>query len=485
MRSLRLLFNILFFAALMTLIGSFQRKEVMLPNIVLIFMDDMGYGDLSCYGALDMQTPHLDQMAQEGVRFTNFLSAQAVCSASRAALLTGCYPNRIGISGALFPQSSVGLSPDETTIAEMLKQKNYATGIFGKWHLGDAPEFLPTRHGFDEYLGIPYSNDMWPVDVYTMPNGATKKTMFPPLPLIRNENPVDTIENLEDQARLTKIFTDEAIRFIKKNKNRPFFAYIPHPMPHVPINASPEFRGRSKQGMYGDVIMEADHHVGRIMETLREEGLEENTLVIFTSDNGPWLNYGNHAGSSGGLREGKGTTFEGGQRVPCIMKWKGMVPEGRVINQLASAIDLLPTIAYFTGTDLPIHKTDGVNIHALVEGDVDATPRRTFLYYYRRNSLEAVRKDNWKLVFPHPSRSYTGQDPGFGGAPGKAPENVEMPRALYDLRRDPGEAYDIQAYYPEVVAELEQLASDARKELGDDLQKINGSGSRQPGKKHQ
>lgn len=485
MRLMRLLFNLLIFSAVIVFIQAFQREDKKPPNVILIFMDDMGYGDLSCYGALDMRTPYLDQMAHEGIRFSNFLSGQAVCSASRAALLTGCYPNRIGISGALFPQSPVGLSQDETTLAEMLKQKNYATGIFGKWHLGDAPEFLPTRHGFDEYLGIPYSNDMWPVDVYTMANGASKKTMFPPLPLIKNEHPVDTIKNLEDQARLTKRFTDAAIAFIRKNKYRPFFAYIPHPMPHVPIQASLEFKGKSKQGMYGDVIMEADYHVGRILKTLKEEGLEENTLVIFTSDNGPWLNYGNHAGSAGGFREGKGTSFEGGQRVPCIMKWKGRIPEGKVINQLASAIDILPTLAYFTGTALPSKKTDGVNIQALVSGDVNANPRRTFLYYYRKNSLEAVRKDNWKLVFPHPSRSYVGQEPGVDGAPGNAPENVEMSKALYDLRRDPGETYDVQSFYPAIVAELEQIASDARKELGDDLQKITGTDNRAPGRRIQ
>lgn len=478
------LLNGILLAMLLTVPAAYRQKEATGPNIIILFMDDMGYGDLSCYGALDILTPHLDRMAAQGVRLTNFLSGQAVCSASRAALLTGCYPNRIGITGALFPGSPIGLSSDETTIAEMLKQKKYATGIFGKWHLGDAVPFLPTRHGFDTYLGIPYSNDMWPVDVYALPAGASKKSTYPPLPLIRNESPVDTIDNMEDQAMLTALLTDEAIRFIRENKQKPFFAYIPYPMPHVPINATAAFRGKSRQGVYGDVIQEADHHIGRILSVLKQEGLEENTIVIFTSDNGPWLNYGNHAGSSGGFREGKGTTFEGGQRVPCIVQWKGHLPEGIVSNQLCSAIDLLPTLAFYTGCALPRQKIDGVDLHQLLEGDATTSPRRTFLYYYRRNALEAVRRDNWKLVFPHASRSYAGQAPGVHGAPGPAPENVEMPKALYDLRRDPGETYDVQQSYPEIVAELEQLAATARKELGDDLQEITGKANRQPGRFH-
>lgn len=333
------------------------------PNIILIFMDDMGYGDLSCYGALDINTPNIDRLASEGIRFTNFLSAQAVCSASRAAILTGCYPNRLGISGALFPASPIGLAREEMTIADLLKQKNYATGIFGKWHLGDAPEFLPLNQGFDEYLGIPYSNDMWPVNYDGTPakNGTTKYR-FPPLALIRNYLPLDTISTLEDQALLTSRLTDEAISFIRRNKKKSFFAYIPHPMPHVPINASAAFRGKSKQGLYGDMIQEVDHNVGRIMEALKKEGLEKNTMVIFTSDNGPWLNFGNHAGNTAGLREGKGTSFEGGQRVPCIIRWSGKIPGGLVSNQLASTIDLLPTIAKLAGAPLSDKKLMGLTL---------------------------------------------------------------------------------------------------------------------------
>ncbi len=453
------------------------------PNIILIFMDDMGYGDLSCYGALDINTPNIDRLASEGIRFTNFLSAQAVCSASRAAILTGCYPNRLGISGALFPASAIGLAKEEMTIADLLKQKNYATGIFGKWHLGDAPEFLPLNHGFDEYLGIPYSNDMWPVNYDGTPaQTGTSKYRFPPLPLIRNSTPLDTISTLQDQALLTSRLTDEAISFIRRNKKKSFFAYIPHPMPHVPINASAAFRGKSKQGLYGDVIQEVDHNVGRIMEALKKEGLEKNTMVIFTSDNGPWLNFGNHAGNTAGLREGKGTSFEGGQRVPCIIRWSGKIPGGLVSNQLASTIDLLPTIAKLAGAPLSDKKIDGIDLGEILKGNLQASPRKNFLYYYRKNSLEAIRRDNWKLVFQHPSRSYLDQAPGIDGFPGASPENIMMNEALYDLRRDPGERYDVQAYFPEIVKELKALADLAREDLGDDLQKKEGANNRQPGK---
>lgn len=453
------------------------------PNVIIIFMDDMGYGDLSCYGALNIYTPNLDRLAREGIRFTNFLSAQAVCSASRAGLLTGCYPNRLGISGALFPDSKIGLAKEETTIAEMLKEKGYATGIFGKWHLGDAAQFMPTEQGFDEYQGIPYSNDMWPVHYDGKPSQpGTNKSKFPPLPFYHDRKVADTIETLEEQASLTGRLTDAAISFIRKHKKKPFFAYIPHPMPHVPINASPAFRGKSKQGMYGDVIQEIDHHVGRIMRTLQEEGLEKNTLIIFTSDNGPWLNFGNHAGSAGGFREGKGTSFEGGQRVPCIMRWQGTIPAGLACNQLSSTIDILPTIATVAGAPLPQNKIDGVDLGPILKGDMSATPRKTFFYYYRRNSLEAVRRDNWKLVFAHNGRSYLGQQPGTDGFPGIAPENAAVAEALYDLRRDPSESYDVSASNPDIVKELNTLADQIRRELGDELRNITGTNNRKPGR---
>ncbi|MFN5056112.1 MAG: sulfatase [Bacteroidota bacterium] len=457
-----------------------QQKNTS-PNIILIYMDDMGYGDLSCYGAVDIQTPVLDKMAAEGMRFTNFLTTQAVCSASRASLLTGCYANRVGISGALWPKAGVGLSPDETTIAELLKQKNYATAAFGKWHLGDVKGYLPKSHGFDEYYGIPYSNDMWPVWYDGTPaKQGTNKSGYPPLPLIEGDERVSTITTLDQQAQLTASLTDKTISFVEKNKNHPFFVYLAHPMPHVPINASPAFKGKSKQGLYGDVIQEIDANVGRIIQKIEELKLDKKTLIIFTSDNGPWFNFGNHAGNTGGFREGKGTSFEGGHRVPCIMYWKGVIPAGKVMNQLASTIDVLPTIAAMTNTQLPERKIDGVNLLPLLQGDLTQTPRSEFYYYYRKNSLEAVRKDNWKLVFEHPSRSYLNQVPGKNGFPGPSPEDVMMPKALYDLRRDPGERYDVQKEFPEIVKMLETIAEKARQELGDDLQKRTGNEVRLP-----
>jgi arylsulfatase len=456
------------------------NKKEETPNIILIFMDDLGYGDLSCYGALDYRTPNLDRLATEGVRFTNFLSAQAVCSASRAALLTGCYANRVGFSGALFPGAKVGINADETILPELLKQRNYATGVFGKWHLGDVKKFFPLQHGFDEYFGIPYSNDMWPVWYDGKPATPEQKNkyQYPSLPLIEGNERVGEVKTLEEQGLLTKKLTERAVSFIKKNKNKPFFLYVPHPMPHVPIAASPAFKGKSKQGLYGDVIMEIDWSVGEIMKTLKETGLEKNTLVIFTSDNGPWLNFGNHAGSAGGMREAKGVSYEGGVRVPCIMRWKGTVPEGLVCNQLASTIDILPTVAALCKLNLPKNPIDGFSMLPILRGDMNYSPRKYFYYYYRQNDLQAVRRDNWKLVLPHQGRTYTGQEPGKDGFPGGAPENFQHPQALFDLRRDPSEAYDVQKYYPEILQELLQVAEMAREDLGDDITKRPGKNRR-------
>ncbi|WP_020603591.1 sulfatase family protein [Spirosoma spitsbergense] len=474
------------------LTGSFPAKtspqKSTPPNVVLIFMDDMGYGDLGCYGATQYQTPNLDRMASEGIRFTNFLSAQAVCSASRAALLTGCYPNRVGISGALGPRSTVGLNPDETTLAEVLKKQDYATAIFGKWHLGDNPAFFPGKQGFDTYTGLLYSNDMWPVDYDGKPitdETNYRKKSYPTLQLMENDRPLRDITTLEDQATLTGEYTKRAIQFIKKqkqNNTKPFFLYMPHSMTHVPIAASAPFRGKSQQGLYGDVMMEVDWSVGEILKTLKETGIDKNTLVIFTSDNGPWINFGNHAGSTGGLREAKGVSFEGGQRVPCLVRWPGVVPAGRVCTKLSSTIDLLPTIAAACSAKLPEKRIDGISLIPLFKGDFAQTPRREFYYYYRKNNLEAVRRDDWKLVLPHPGRSYEGQLPGKDGFPGKAPEDHPYPLALYDLRRDPGERYDVQAMYPEVLADLQNLVEKARVDLGDDLTNRTGANVRPVGK---
>lgn len=455
------------------------------PNIVLIFMDDMGYGDLSCYGALQYKTPNLDKLASQGVRFTNFVSAQAVCSASRAGILTGCYPNRVGISGALMPDAKIGLNPSEETIPEVLKKRNYKTAAIGKWHLGHLREFLPLQQGFDEYLGLPYSNDMWPMNYDGKPATADKndrKFNYPPLPLIEGNEKIREIKTLDDQSELTTLYTERAVQFISQHKKEPFFLYLAHSMPHVPLAVSSKFKGKSQQGMYGDVMMEIDWSVGEIMKTLEKNGLDKNTLVIFTSDNGPWINFGNHAGSTGGLREGKGASFEGGQRVPCLMKWPGHIGSGTVCNKLASTIDILPTLAAITQAPLPEKKIDGVNILPLMLGDENANPRETFLYYYRKNSLEAVRKGNWKLVFAHPGRTYIGFKPGADGFPGSVTENFQHEEGLYDLRRDPGERYDVKEYYPEVVTELKKIAEEARQDLGDDIQKAEGKNRREPGR---
>jgi arylsulfatase A-like enzyme len=455
------------------------------PNIILILMDDMGYGDIGRTGANQYDTPNLNSLADQGMQFTWYYCPQAVSSASRAGLLTGCYPNRIGISGALMPSSRVGINPEETTIAEMLKTKGYHTGIIGKWHLGHHKEFLPLQNGFDEYYGLPYSNDMWPVDYDGIPfklkDTPGNKMNTPILPLIEGNEKVGEVRTLSDQDKLTTTYTERAVRFIEQHKKEHFFLYMPQSMVHVPLGVSEKFRGKSKQGMYGDVMMEVDWSVGEVMNALKKNGLEKNTLIIFTSDNGPWLNFGNHAGTTGGLREGKGTSWEGGQRVPCIMKWPGIIPAGEICNKLASSIDILPTLAEITGAKLPEKKIDGVNILPLMLGDKTALPRHTFYYYYQQNSLEGVQKDYWKLVLPHESRSYAGCEPGKDGWPGKTSSLVIKVAELYDLRRDPGERYDVASMYPEIVKELQLLADEARQELGDDLTNIQGSNRRKPG----
>lgn len=439
------------------------------PNLVVIFCDDLGYGDLGCYGAAGIATPNLDRLARDGMRFTSFCAAQAVCSASRAALLTGCYPNRVGIRGALGPNARVGIAAREQTLAELLRARGYATAIFGKWHLGDAPQFLPTRHGFDEYFGLPYSNDMWP-------QHPTSKS-YPNLPLIEGE---DVVALNPDQSRLTGWYTERAVRFIERNRERPFFLYVPHNMPHVPIFASEPFRGKSAQGLYGDVIEELDWSVGEILGALARNGLDERTLVIFATDNGPWLSYGNHAGSAGPLREGKGTAWDGGQRVPFIARWPGKIPPGRVCAELAATVDLLPTLAHLAGAPLPARPIDGKDIGPLLRGEPGAvSPHESFLFYWGRD-LHAVRSGKWKLHFHHTYRSLAGE-PGHDGLPGPYVEK-ETDLALFDLAADIGEQRDVAAAHPEVVKRLEALAEEAREDLGDAARKREGKGARPPGR---
>lgn len=452
-----------------------------LPNIVLIFIDDMGYADIGKFGA-QYPTPNIDRIANEGIMFTSFYASQAVCSASRASLLTGCYAERVGVQGAYSPGSNKGINPDEILISEMLKEKGYKTAIFGKWHLGHHEQFLPLQNGFDEYLGLPYSNDMWPVGYDGIPLDTTKrKSNYPPLPLIENNNVVDTIADLNDQALLTRIYTERALDFIVNNRDNPFFLYVPHSMVHVPIAATKDFEGKSGLGLFADVVMELDWSVGEIINALKANDIYENTLVIFTSDNGPWLNMGNHAGSALPLRGGKGNMWEGGPRVPTVMQWPARIPAGITSDNIASTIDILPTLAEIIDVPLPEKKIDGVSILPLLQNEDGANPRNTFLYYYYRD-LIAVRKDNWKLVFPHTYRSYEIVEPGKDGFPGPYGIGKTTELELYNLEEDISESLNLVSEYPEIVSELNKIAEKARDELGDKLMKMKGSEVREPGR---
>lgn len=442
------------------------------PNIVIVFTDDQGYGDVGCFGSPVIRTPHLDRMAREGRRFTSFYVAQAVCGASRAALLTGCYSNRIGMLGAPSHRTTHGIHADETLIPELLKPKGYATAIYGKWHLGHLPPFLPTRHGFDEWYGLPYSNDMWPYH-------PTSKA-FPDLPLYENEKIVNPKVTPDDQKLLTTHYADRAVSFIERNREKPFFLYVAHAMPHVPLFVKDESRGRSARGLYGDVIMEIDDCVGRILDAIETHGIDEHTLVIFTSDNGPWLSYGDHGGSAGPLREGKGTTWEGGVRVPCIMRWPGRIPAGTRCDELAATIDLLPTIVNLVGAKLPERKIDGVDVGRLLFGDEDERSPHTAYYYYWGRELQAVRSGPWKLHFPHAYRSLKGE-PGRGGLPGPYVQK-RTDLALYNVETDVGELKDVAKEHPDIVEQLKATAKNARDDLGDSATKTPGAGVREPGR---
>lgn len=445
------------------------------PNVILILMDDMGYGDLECYGGFPYHTPNINMLAASGIRFTNFYAAQATCSASRSAYLTGCYPTRIGIWGAFSPDSRIALNPEEETIAKLLKNKGYKTGMVGKWHLGQKAPFLPLSYGFDEFLGLPYSHDYWPVNYDGTPlDTTTQRGKWPTLRLIEGNTPIRSITTLDDAATLTTLYTERATSFIKKNKDQPFFLYLAHAMPHVPLAASAKFNGKSNGGLFGDVMEEIDWSVGEIMKTLEANGLTKNTLVIFTSDNGPWLTYGNHAGNTGGLREGKGSAWDGGLRVPCIMSWPGTLASGSICNNMVASMDLLPTVLAVCKAKMPAKKIDGVNLWPLLSGVSKANPRDEFVYYYDRNSLKGIRKGEWKLVFPCVSQTYKRPSAiGNDGWPGKyATDSVRL--ALYNLRTDPGETLDLKVQYPDVVKQLNDIADKYRKELGDDLTKQVG-----------
>ena len=453
-------------AALLVLAAAAPARP---PNFVVVFCDDLGYGDIGCYGAKGGLTPNVDRMAKEGVRFTDFYVAQPVCSASRAALLTGCYPNRLGILGALGPTAKIGISDKEQTLADLLKARGYATAIYGKWHLGSRPAFLPTRHGFGDYFGLPYSNDMKP---------GKKRPQYPPLPLFAGEKVVATEP---DQSKLTAQYTERAVAFIEKNKAKPFFLYVPHTMPHVPLAVSAQFAGKSKRGLYGDIMMELDWSVGRILAALKKNDLDDDTLVIFTSDNGPWLIYGDHAGSAGPLREGKATTWDGGVRVPCVMRWPGKIAAGGVRQEPAMTIDLLPTLVGLAGAKLPKNKIDGKDVWPLIRGTAATNRSPETYFFYWGDALQGLRSGKWKLHFPHPYPTLGGGPGGRDGEPVKAKQG-RTGLALYNLDVDPGEKVDVAEKHPEVVERLRKLAEVMRADLGDTRTKTVGKGRRQPGR---
>ncbi|MEE8451363.1 MAG: sulfatase [Thermoguttaceae bacterium] len=426
------------------------------PNFVIIFCDDLGYGDVGPFGSTTHRTPNLDRMAAEGIRFTDFYVTSGVCTPSRSSLMTACYPRRVGLDRnetggwVLFPGNHRGLNPDEITIAEVLKQKDYATAIVGKWHLGDQPEFLPTRQGFDSYFGIPFSNDMG--------HGHNKR--YPPLPLLENEK---VFEEEPDQAQLTPRYTARAVEFITTHKDEPFFLYMPHTFPHNPIFASERFAGKSANGNFGDSVEEIDWSVGQILATIKKLGIDEQTLVIFTSDNGAASRWG---GGNGPLRGFKGSTWEGGMREPCVMRWPGKIPAGKVCGELASSLDLMPTLAKLAGTSAPTDRViDGLDIWPLMSGQPGAkSPREAFFYYYT-NQLQAVRSGKWKLHLPRKPR-------------GRANQNDQWPQ-LYDLESDIGEQNNVAAAHPEVVERLSALAEQCREDLGDGDRQ--GKNCRKPG----
>lgn len=465
--------------------------DVARPNIVLIFADDLGYSDVGCFGANDIRTPNIDRLAVEGTRFTSFYVSQPVCTASRASLMTGCYANRVGLAGALNHTSKVGIHADEVLLPELLHQRGYATGIFGKWHLGHRPAFSPLRHGFQEFLGIPYSNDNGPLH-------PVVKTI-PSLPWIDGEK---TTELDPDQSQFTRRLTERALQFLVANKNRPFFLYLPHIMPHVPIFASEKFKGRSARGLYGDVVEELDWSVGEIVAALKRLNLEDNTLVIFTSDNGPFLSYGEHAGRATPLREGKLTTFEGGVRTPCLMRWPKTIPAGRTCDEPVASIDLLPTIAKFVGAELPKHPIDGLDVWPILSGQPNARTPHESLLFFSGDELQAIRSGDWKLHFAHDYLTVAGP-PGRGGKPANfanmKPKSIEesgirgiasrhgyevrrIEQSLFNLKDDPSESRNVAEQNPEVVRRFEALAEKARADLGDSLTNRRGSGVRAAGR---
>lgn len=439
--------------------------EAAKPNFVIIFADDQGYGDLSCFGSTTIKTPNIDRLASEGRKFTSFMVASPVCTPSRAALMTGCYPKRVGMhQHVLFPQSKKGLNPDEYTVADHLKSLGYATGCFGKWHLGHHPEVLPTSNGFDTYLGIPYSNDMNHPDNKGKPKGgwAGMDALWndPESTLTKWKTPLyrDTkiVELPVDQRTVTRRYTQQAIEFVEQHQDQPFFVYLPHSMPHIPLYVPDDVRDPNPLNAYVNVIEHIDHEVGRLLNKLDELKLAENTYVIYTTDNGPWLQFKHHGGSAGPLREGKGTTFEGGQRVPCVMRGPG-IPGATVCDQLTGTIDVLPTIAAITGKPLPETKIDGLNVKDLWMGTTDESPRTEFVHYTSQGNLEGLRQDDWKLLVkkPRPPRNRK-------NAPAKPRPTQVM---LFNLADDLGEQNNLAEKHPEIVARLQNRMNELDAEI--------------------
>ena len=460
-----------------------------LPNIVIILCDDQGYADVGKFGAEGFTTPNLDHLADQGAVFRNFHVAQPVCSASRCGLMTGCYPNRLGINGALGPKARVGISDREETLAQLLKSRGYATGMLGKWHLGNAPQFMPLRHGFDMYFGESLSVDMWPGHPDLITNLPARevqiKREYPNLPIWDGDKIFREEMSIDDLNHLTTWYAERAVKFIDENKSHPFFLYLANNMPHVPLGVSEKFRGKSKRGLYGDVIEEIDWSVGQVMDALKRDGLEDNTWVIYTSDNGPWLCYGNHAGSAKPLREGKGTHWEGGTREPCIMRWPGHIPAGADSRDMFMTIDLLPTIANIVGADMPTNKIDGLDVWPIISRQPGAkNPHDAYWFYYEVNALQAIVTGDgrWKLQFPHIYQTMNGQAPGHDGVPGEYAHVKIEHEELYDLVHDISETNDVAALHPDIVKQLEDEGEKARADLGDALTKRVGNGHREPGR---
>jgi len=441
---------------------SFGAAQAAKPNFVLIFADDQGYGDLSSFGSTTIDTPNIDRLAQEGRKFTSFMVASPVCTPSRAALLTGCYPKRVAMhQHVLFPSSKKGLNPDEHTIADHLKSQGYATACFGKWHLGHQPEVLPTSNGFDTYFGIPYSNDMNHPDNKGKPKGgadgmdALWKNPGSALtawntPLIEDDK---IIEVPVDQRLVTRRYTQKAIDFVKAHQDEPFFVYLPHSMPHIPLYVPDEVRDPNPKNAYINVIEHIDSEVGRLLDTLDELKLTDNTYVIYTTDNGPWLRFKHHGGSAGPLREGKGTTFEGGQRVPCLIRGPG-IPAGTVCGELMGTIDVLPTIAAITGKPLPgDKKIDGLDASGLWTGKTKVSPRSEFVHYTSRGDLEGIRQGDWKLLVKKPRARRNQPNP---------PQPQIM---LFNLKKDLGEQTNLAQSNPKIVEKLQSRMEELDAEI--------------------